>query len=254
MQSSSQVSELTSFAGIARSEIARRTGCAVVRVYDEIASTMDLAHELAQDGAESGTLVVAEKQLAGRGREGRKWESGNTGVAFTVLVRNGDGDAAQVLSVRTGLLLRAVLAELSPATMRLKWPNDIHSEHGKVSGILVETRWRGSAPEWTAVGVGINIVPPDGVPGAAGLGNDVARGELLIAAASAVREAAEAAGPLSRDEVQDYMQNDMLRGRRVSAPLEGVVVGISEDGELVVSGADGILTARSGSVVMEEGE
>jgi biotin-(acetyl-CoA carboxylase) ligase len=121
-----------------------------------------------------------------------------------------------------------------------------------VAGILVETRWRQGAPEWTAIGVGVNLRAPDEVAGAAGIGAAVDRTDALFRIVAAVRQAAAAEGALTRDEVQEYMRHDALRGRRVSAPLEGVVVGISEDGELVISNDDGIQTARSGSVILED--
>jgi biotin-(acetyl-CoA carboxylase) ligase len=74
----------------------------------------------------------------------------------------------------------------------------------------------------------------------------------LCTVATFLKNAAEAEGPLTRDEVQQYMQYDMLRGRKVSSPLRGVIVGISEDGELVVSCEDGIQTVRSGTVQLEQ--
>jgi BirA family biotin operon repressor/biotin-[acetyl-CoA-carboxylase] ligase len=248
------VAEINSYGGTARSEIARRTGCPAVLAFDEVTSTMDVAHKQAESGAESGTLIVAERQLAGRGREGRKWQSDGGGVWITYLSRNHSLDAAQVLSIRVGLALRSALEPLSDSRLVLKWPNDIFASDGKIAGILVETRWREGAPEWTAIGIGINLLIPDGVADAAALRRDTGQVDVLLRVVPRIREAAEATGALSRDEVQEYMQHDMLRGKRVSKPGSGVVVGISEDGELVISSEEGIQTARSGHVVIAEGE
>jgi len=248
------VAEINSYGGAVRSDIARRTGCTAVLAFDDVTSTMDVAHQQAESGAASGTLIVAETQSAGRGREGKKWESDRGGVFLTYLSRNPGIDAAQVLSIRVGLALRAALEPFSDTRLVLKWPNDIFAGDGKVAGVLAETRWRAGAPEWTAIGIGINLVAPEGVANAAGLNANTAHLDVLLKVVPRIREAAEAVGALSREEVQEYMQHDMLRGKRVSKPGSGVVVGISEEGELVISNDDGIQTARSGHVVIAEDE
>jgi BirA family biotin operon repressor/biotin-[acetyl-CoA-carboxylase] ligase len=213
---------------------------------------MDVAHDLALTGSPSGTVVLAETQIQGRGREGKRWESGPGGIWFTFLSRNQSAEAAQVLSIRVGLALRATLQEVSEERLTLKWPNDIFSDAGKIAGVLTETRWREATPEWTAIGVGINTAVPEGVPGAAALRSGEDRAAVLCRVLAGVRAAASADGALTRDEVAEYMRFDMLRGRRVAQPVPGTVVGISEDGELVISGESGIETARSGSVVLAE--
>ena len=54
--------------------------------YQSIASTMDEAHGLADSGAETGTVVLADEQVAGRGRHGRRWTSGRgKGIWMTTL-------------------------------------------------------------------------------------------------------------------------------------------------------------------------
>jgi BirA family biotin operon repressor/biotin-[acetyl-CoA-carboxylase] ligase len=213
---------------------------------------MDVAHDLALEGSPTGTLVLAESQTHGRGREGKHWESGPGGIWFTFISRNDSAEAAQVLSIRIGLALRTALQQFTDARLVLKWPNDVFSPEGKVAGVLAETRWRDARPEWTAIGVGINVNLPPDIPGAACIRTTDDRAAVLCAVLSAIRQAAAADAALTRDEVQEYMQFDMLRGRKVLQPAVGVVVGISEDGELVISGEEGIETARSGSVVLAE--
>jgi BirA family biotin operon repressor/biotin-[acetyl-CoA-carboxylase] ligase len=215
---------------------------------------MDVAHEIAATGDESGVLIVAESQSVGRGREGRKWHADTGGVWLTWLSRNRNLDAAQVLSIRVGLELRAALEDYARSRLTLKWPNDIFDSEGKVAGVLTETRWREGVPDWTAIGVGVNLLlpPQEQVVGASSLRAGASRAAVLCTVATFLKNAAEAEGPLTRDEVQQYMQYDMLRGRKVSSPLRGVIVGISEDGELVVSCEDGIQTVRSGTVQLEQ--
>ena len=67
----------TRYAGASAATIAERCGVPRVELYDELTSTLDVAHPLARDGAPEGTLILAERQTAGRGRNGRAWASEN---------------------------------------------------------------------------------------------------------------------------------------------------------------------------------
>ena len=112
----------------------------------EVASTMDVAHALAAEGAPAGVLVVADRQLRGRGRGGRPWESADgAGVWMTLLERPDDPRVIGVLALRLGLAMAEALAPFVDAPISLKWPNDLYVGHGKLAGILVEARWRESA-------------------------------------------------------------------------------------------------------------
>ena len=62
--------------------------------FQEITSTMDEAARLAESGTEEGTVVVAERQTAGRGRQGRSWVSREGNLYFFSSVPANDGDAA----------------------------------------------------------------------------------------------------------------------------------------------------------------
>src|SRR4051812_42306663 len=109
--------------------------------YDEVGSTLDVAHELAANGAEAGTLIVANAQTAGRGRMGRTWRSEpGAGLWITLIERPGDASALEVLSLRVGLALAPALDAFTDATVQLKWPNDLYLRGRKLGGILIEAR------------------------------------------------------------------------------------------------------------------
>lgn len=176
-----------------------RTGLAGCRIGNEIVvveetgSTNDLAWEAGGRGAPEGFVAFAERQTAGRGRYGRRWESApHLGLWFSVLLR-------PILTLRESPQLTALLAEVVAATITeesgcgatIKQPNDVYIGDRKVAGVLVEGR---TAPdgEYVAVaGIGINVNQtledfPEELRKTAGslamaTGKRISRGNLAIA-------------------------------------------------------------------------
>src|SRR5581483_119113 len=113
--------------GVPARQLARRWGVPEVRVHRALNSTLDLVHELGALGSPHGLTVVAEEQSAGRGRDGRRWQSPLGGVWLSMLMRTPQAEFAAV-SVRVGLVTADVIDELlggAGATAhrcRLKWP------------------------------------------------------------------------------------------------------------------------------------
>jgi BirA family biotin operon repressor/biotin-[acetyl-CoA-carboxylase] ligase len=224
-----------------------------VVAFESIGSTLDVAHELAAAGAEPGTLVVADAQTSGRGRMGRAWRSEpGAGVWLTLIERPRDVAALDVLSLRIGVGLAAVLDALAATPVRLKWPNDLYVGPRKLGGVLVEVRWRDAAPEWAAIGVGVNVRVPEGEAGAAGLETRVTRAEVLSRIVPAIRAAAARIGPLDRSELEAFAARDVAAGRRCREPVAGVVRGIDASGALVVDVGSQVAIIRAGSLVLEE--
>jgi BirA family biotin operon repressor/biotin-[acetyl-CoA-carboxylase] ligase len=225
--------------------------------YDEVGSTLDVAHELAAKGAEAGTIVIANAQTAGRGRMGRSWRSEpGAGVWLTLIERPTDPSALDVLSLRIGLALAPALDAFADSPVQLKWPNDLYLHGRKLGGILIEARWREGHPEWVAIGVGINLRSPESEPLAIGLRDGVTRHDVLPVVAPALRTAAAARGQLSAAELAAFDARDFAVGRRVREPVAGIVRGIDSSGALLVgvgSAESGAVTAvRAGSLVLEE--
>ncbi|MCE9601229.1 MAG: biotin--[acetyl-CoA-carboxylase] ligase [Gemmatimonadetes bacterium] len=235
--------------GLPDAVIAARLDLPRVAAYTSLASTMDVAHALAADGAAAGTLVIAEEQTAGRGRGGRAWTSCRAdGLWMTLIERPRTAGALDVLSLRVGLHLAPVLERWSRAPIRLKWPNDLYIGPRKLAGILIEARWRGAHPDWVAIGLGINLAAPASLPDAIGL--DGADAEVVLAEViPAVRAAAFASGPLTAHELSEFARRDLAVGQRVSLPADGLVRGISPTGELLLDTPAGVAPFRSGSLV-----
>lgn len=231
--------------------LAASCGLAALVYRESVSSTMDMAHELAQQGAVAGTAVLASRQDQGRGRSGRAWQSeADAGLWLTLIERPDDQRALEVLSLRVGLALAEALSLLVDGEIQVKWPNDLYVGNGKLSGILIEVRWRDGRPEWVAIGVGINRRVPPEYRQAAHVRTDVSRDALLRAVVPAIRRAAAGRGPLSEEECEAWAARDLARGRAVSAPIEGHVEGISPTGAVLIRDENGTLHAQhSGSLV-----
>src|SRR5436190_1125173 len=110
-------------------------------------STNERARELAAAGALHGTLVTADEQRVGRGRQGRAWTAPpGSSVLMSVVLRE--------LHEALPLAAAVAVAEALPVPSEIKWPNDIWIERRKVAGILVEGR---PQEGWAVLGIGLNV-------------------------------------------------------------------------------------------------
>ena len=217
------------------------------------ASTMDDAHAIASAGGVAGTLVVADAQGQGRGRGGHSWASEDgAGLWMTLLERPRDSANLGVLALRAGLAVAAALDPFVSRPVTVKWPNDLFVGRGKVAGILIEARWRDVAVDWVAIGVGVNMRVPTTIATAAAVEATVTRNQLLHAIVPALRAVALRSGPLSDTERAAWTARDLAIGRAVSAPVAGIVMGVAEDGALLVSeaGRDQWTAVHAGSLVL----
>lgn len=229
----------------------------MIHRFESIPSTQDLAHELAAQGELAGAVIVAREQTKGRGTRGREWSSGVGGLWLSVILRP-SAEATEALSVRVGLeLVESLSPMVAPERVDLKWPNDLIARDRKLGGILVETRWVGHRPAWVVVGVGLNVGNP--LPEAlssvairlAEL-NPTTTVEALeqVVIAAVTRVATRSGGSLSAAELTRFARHDWLRGRRIEAPIKGTAAGISPEGQLLVTGPDGLARALTGPVTV----
>jgi BirA family transcriptional regulator, biotin operon repressor / biotin---[acetyl-CoA-carboxylase] ligase len=243
------------FDGATHEAIERMLELPRVELLESTTSTLDVAHRLAARGAPAGTLVIANEQTAGRGRGGKSWQSSpGAGLWLTLIERPSDTSGLGVLSLRVGLAAAEALDRFAPEPIRLKWPNDLYIDQGKLGGILVEARWREQAVEWVAIGLGVNVQAPKDVETAAGLEPGTDRLDVLGELVPAVLAAARATGPLEADEMEKFDARDLARGRRCVEPAVGRVAGITPTGELLVALADSVAPFRSGSLVLEDAQ
>jgi BirA family transcriptional regulator, biotin operon repressor / biotin---[acetyl-CoA-carboxylase] ligase len=231
-------------------------------------STNTRARELAEDGAPGGTVVTAEEQTAGRGRQGRAWTApAGKALLYSAILRP-FGDRP-LLPLAAALAACDAAEDLAPGVgCRIKWPNDVWVEERKLAGILIETKVQ---ENWAVIGVGLNLsiapeeLPPDLRDTAVSLFGSTTggRGEPhrslpAVAPAGLPPTPLTSAAVLSRHldrwvetEPQTvlaaYRERDALRGREIGwsagpelspgadgASGSGVAVGIDDRGGLVV--------------------
>ena len=206
-------------------------------------STNERAKELALAGAPHGTLVTADEQTAGRGRQGRTWSAkpGDALLASLVL-RSPD----ELLPLRAAV----AVAESLPLPARIKWPNDVWLGGKKVSGILVEGR---PQEGWAVLGIGLNVATrsfPDEL-------SEIATSLALEGAAISGEEALDALlASLERllaAEAADVLAAWRERDALLGAPVQwnggrGRGAGITDGGALRVETDAGIVELDAGEV------
>lgn len=230
---------------------------------EEIGSTNAALAAAAGDDGPEGAVLVAEHQVAGRGRLDRIWTSPpRAGLTVSFLLRP-DVPAARRgwLPLLTGVALAEAVGEVTGVRTSLKWPNDLLAVDGrKLAGILAEST--GTA---VVVGVGLNVntttdeLPDTGTSLAKVLGTTVDRGPLLLAFLRAVerryRHWTEVLGdPVSSGLAQDYLGWSSTVGSQVAVSLpdgttiEGTAEAVDWDGRLVVRTPAGTVELASGDV------
>ena len=116
----------------------------------------------AKTALESGTVIVAEMQQAGRGRRGRVWQSPfGANLYYSYFWRLDDGlQAAMGVSIAVGLAVYDTIKALYDIELELKWPNDIYLNKQKLAGVLVELDGQPQGPCQLVLGIGINLQMP----------------------------------------------------------------------------------------------
>jgi BirA family transcriptional regulator, biotin operon repressor / biotin---[acetyl-CoA-carboxylase] ligase len=206
-------------------------------------STNERAKQLAAAGASHGTLVTADEQTAGRGRQGRAWTAApGSAVLMSLVLRE--------LDERLPLTAAVAIADALPVEATIKWPNDVWIQGRKVAGILVEGRPQDG---WAVLGVGLNVgterFPAELEETAtslrlAGVETTVARvlDDLL-------RSLSRWLGAPPGRVLEAWRSVDALRGERVRwTGGEGVADGIDDSGALRVETSAGPVTLDAGEV------
>lgn len=224
---------------------------------------------LAQEGAEEGTLAVADIQNAGRGRLGRRWSApSGTSVMMSILLRPSYAPSyAPMMTLIMGLSVGQACKALG-ANVSIKWPNDVVINGKKICGILTEMSAVGDKIEYAVIGTGINVnlrkFPPELVKTATSLclelGCEFDRLKVLDAVLIAFEENYEKFLrtldlSLIKDDYEKLLANKD-RKVRVLDPLgeyEGTARGINFRGELLVELASGEICEVSAGEVSVRG-
>ena len=227
---------------------------------ESVTSTQKIAHQLAYNGAEEGTLVVAEEQTEGRGRLSRGWHSPKyTGVWMSLILRpNLPPPRAPQLTLLTAVAIVQAIEEVTTVQPSIKWPNDILVNGKKLVGILTEMQAETDKINSVIIGIGINVnqekehFPEELQPIATSLkmecDQEVNRAELIQVF-------------LTKMELlyENYLKHGFLPikllwesyavsigkkiiARTITGTLQGTALGITDDGVLILEQQDGTIT------------
>lgn len=233
-----------------------RAGLSRLEVHPVLDSTNAYLVAKAHEGWPGGAVCLAELQEAGRGRQGRSWQSPfAAGLTGSLLWRfQGSPAALSGLSLATGIAVARALRKTGVAEVGLKWPNDVVWRERKLGGILLESEGVAGA-FYVVAGVGLNVA----LPAAAGALIDqpwVDLREILGAeqvsrnrlAALLIGELIETYIRFERsgfaDLTAEWADFDQVIGRRVSLKLPkttvtGIARGVDATGALLLETADG---------------
>jgi BirA family transcriptional regulator, biotin operon repressor / biotin---[acetyl-CoA-carboxylase] ligase len=222
-------------------------------VYERTGSTNDVAHEQARAGAKDGLLLLAEEQTAGRGRLDRSWWApAGTCLLMTLLLRPALPLArAGQLTMCLGLGAVEGIEEVTGVDARLKWPNDLLVNGRKLGGMLAELSSEDGRLDYAVLGLGLNVnvdfardgAPPEVSALATSLlletGREVDR-VALLAAILARTEQWYGGALAGKSPHEAWAARLDTLGRRVrvamtvGAAVEGVAVGVTPEGALLV--------------------
>jgi BirA family biotin operon repressor/biotin-[acetyl-CoA-carboxylase] ligase len=243
-----------------------------VHWFEETDSTQRVARDLARGGAPEGTVVLAERQTAGRGRLGRTWHSPpGLNVYASIVLRPplAPGEVPR-LALVVGAAVAAAIADQVGASPAIKWPNDVLLDGRKIAGVLVEMDAEMERVHHVIAGIGVNVnaplasFPPDLRDKATSL--LAATGRRVDRAAFAARLLVALEARYGRfvsggfDSVRaEWERFSCLTGTdvRVAGPdgeVAGRVLGLDDDGALRLARPDGsVVRVIAGEVTVRDG-
>ncbi len=129
-----------------------------VYYFEEIDSTQNFAEQIALDEKENGTIVIAEKQTAGKGRLDRKWTSPKGGIWFSLIIHpKFDVSTSTLVPIAGAVALAKAIKNTLNIDVSVKWPNDITLNGKKVAGMLVDASFQANNIDYLILGIGINF-------------------------------------------------------------------------------------------------
>lgn len=236
-------------------------GCEIYYL-EETGSTNVDAKRLAEEGAGHGSVVVADKQNAGRGRRGRTWESpAGKDLYFTILLKPDFApDKAAGLTLVMALAVTRAIETYCGIEAEIKWPNDVVVNGKKVCGILTEMNVETDYIQHVVIGIGINVnrtdAPKDIPEELRGVATSLfLEGGVTIARAGLLQEVLQCFEDYYEKYVQrlnlellleEYNARLVNRGRQVrvldpKGEWEGIARGVNASGELLVKKNDGTI-------------
>jgi BirA family biotin operon repressor/biotin-[acetyl-CoA-carboxylase] ligase len=221
-----------------------------VRYFSQIGSTNDIAREWVNNGAVTGSVVVADEQVKGKGRLGRAWHTPpGTALIVSVILHPRLEDLPQI-TMLGALAIYDMVKHLGITSVGIKWPNDVMLNGLKVSGILPEAVWENGKLVGVVLGMGINVridfTNTDLVNKAISiepvLGQRVERLDLLVDLLAGIDYWSQRLGS---DELFDTWKNRLvtlgqdIHVKTFDKEIIGLAQDVDRDGALLVRREDG---------------
>lgn len=243
----------------------REGGLADLEHHASIDSTNRRAAELGRAGARAPLLVLADEQTAGRGRQGRTWESPRSENFYGSFLLRPDVAPARIppLTLVAALAVRDAIEEMAVPGASIKWPNDLLLDGRKTAGILTEMESAASGVAFVVIGIGVNLnlqaeeIPAELADKATSLaiasGRPVDRAAFVAALSNHLLRRLPAFVTDGFEPFRgEYEAHHALGGREVevagSGGERGRVVGVDADGALVLETSAGRRAVHAGEV------
>ncbi len=238
--------------------------------FKEVDSTNQVAMTLAEEGAPEGAVVVADRQLRGRGQRDRVWYSPpGVGIYLSVILKPSSFlENIHQLSLLAAIAAAECIESATGLKTGVKWPNDVILNNGKVSGILVEAHWEAEIKH-LILGIGVNVnhtkdmFLAQGVPEATSIaiesGQEYCREKLLMDLLLKLEEwrqiyQKEGFEPLwVRLQELDCTPGGWVEVVSLGDRFEGEALGIDKDASLLVRTGEIIRRVNQGRIRLNYG-
>lgn len=228
-----------------------------IDIREELDSTNTQLKLLAQKGEKEGYVLIANKQISGRGRRGHTFFSPDSGLYMSVLLRPtiSASDSLLITTAAAVAVARAI-EKVSDKKCEIKWVNDIYSGGKKLCGILTEASidFEGGTLDYAVLGIGVNLSDPKGgfpeeienIAASVFGKREYTNKEKSILTAEILNEFFEFYSSLSEKEyMKEYVERSFLIGKEVDILIggkkvdEAIVIGIDSDAHLLVKYKNG---------------
>ncbi|MBS3794777.1 MAG: biotin--[acetyl-CoA-carboxylase] ligase [Candidatus Thorarchaeota archaeon] len=223
-----------------------------IRHFSKLDSTNETTKKAALDDGRPGLLVIADEQMAGKGRMNRTWVSPPGGLYFSLFLESPlEGTPAPILGMLVACGVTEAIRQVTGIDPSIKWPNDIIIDGKKAGGILCEAVSRDNVTRKVVIGVGINLNTPISsfsarfrYPATSLIevtGREVSREELLRSILLSVdkRIGIVKENQSYNDTIEEWKWINNILGYPVvvdtgNERIEGTAIDIREDGALIV--------------------
>lgn len=222
--------------------------------YPRLTSTMDVAKREAQQGAVEGTIVIADEQIAGKGRLNRAWLSAKGNIALSIILYPNVVYLPSLIMLASLAVVHSIEA-VTGLKAQIKWPNDILVNGKKVCGILIESDVRRNRVDYAIIGIGVNVnlrlsdfpeIQSTATSLSDELGGEVSCLDVLrhlLVEMERLYLAVQGGGSV----YEEWRNRLVTLGRKVSvkwgnAVYEGIAESVASDGSLLLRQLNGSLT------------